>query len=186
MYLNNAFNCITQKVNKSANFTLADAFVCYDNTLPGTQKYASKPYQNPDLNHLPKIQHVSAANNTPTKTITNDKGFQPASPTKTITNDKGINPIWNPLDDVHKFKLSSKTSDIFGTTFPSKTPNSNKDNFHFKNKPKDVQVINKHVPEKPRSIDVFAKSAERQQSNNVALTNPNTFHGNKSDKSYGI
>ncbi len=89
--LNNAFNCITQKVNKSANFTLADAFVCYDNTLPGAQKYADKPYQNPDLNHLPKIQHVSAAYNPPTKTITNDKGFQQASPTKTITNDKGIN-----------------------------------------------------------------------------------------------
>jgi hypothetical protein len=166
--LNNAFNCITQKVNKSANFTLADAFVCYDNTLPGAQKYASKPYQNPDLNHLPKIQHVSAFNNTPTKTITKDNG---------------INPIWNPLDDVREFKLSSKTSDIFGTTSPSKTTNSSKDNFHFKNKPKDVQVINKHVPEKSHSIDVFAKSTERQQSNNAALTNPNTFHGNKSDKS---
>ncbi|HXS60948.1 MAG TPA: hypothetical protein VN703_09085 [Candidatus Sulfopaludibacter sp.] len=170
--LNNVFNCITQKVNKSANITLADAFVCYDNTLPGAQKYASKPFQNPDLNHLPRNPDL---NHLPK--------IQPVSSdtsTKTITNNKGIKSTWNPLDDVRKFKLTSKASDIFETK-SSEIPSSNKSNFHFKNNLKDIKLINKHTSEKTHNNDVFAKAAESQPIDNVAVTEPNTFHNSMND-----
>jgi hypothetical protein len=152
--LNNVFNCITQKVNKSANFTIVVAFVCYDNALPGAQKYASKPYQNPDLKHLPIIQPVSSD-----------------TTTKTIASDNGDKFLWNPLNDIGKLKSSSKI------------PNSDKVNIHFKTKLKDDKVMGNHEWKKPHVIDVFAKSTEKLQGESAANTDPNTFNSAKSDKS---
>ena len=59
------FNCISQKVNKNAKFSLSDAFVCYDSQLQGASKFANQPFQNPDLSNLNSIQPVS--DTTPTK-----------------------------------------------------------------------------------------------------------------------
>ncbi|MGN6821735.1 MAG: hypothetical protein ACTHJ7_03000 [Candidatus Nitrosocosmicus sp.] len=50
--LNNVFNCVTQKANERQNLSLSDAFVCYDHNLKGASKFASEPFQNPDLNNL--------------------------------------------------------------------------------------------------------------------------------------
>lgn len=74
--LNNVFNCITQKVNKSAKFTLADAFVCYDNILKGSLKYANQPFQNPDLSHLNNSKPFSTDT-----TTTKDSGTKSNSKT---------------------------------------------------------------------------------------------------------
>ena len=63
--LTDVLNCISQKVNKNAKFSLSDAFVCYDSQLKGASKFANQPYQNPDLSNLNSIQPVS--DTSPTK-----------------------------------------------------------------------------------------------------------------------
>ncbi len=78
--LNNVFNCITQKVNKSSKFTLADAFVCYDNILKGSLKYANQPFQNPDLSHLNSNKTFSTDT-----TTTKDSGAKSNSKTPNNT-----------------------------------------------------------------------------------------------------
>lgn len=63
--LTDVLNCISQKVNKNAKFSLSDAFVCYDSQLKGASKFADQPFQNPDLSNLNSIQPVS--DTSPTK-----------------------------------------------------------------------------------------------------------------------
>jgi hypothetical protein len=145
----------TKSKQEFSNFTLADAFVCYDNTLPGVQKYLSKPYQNPDLNHLTSIRPIS----------TN-------AHIKTVTTDKTVNSIlWNHLNDIskNKFPLITKTSaddNIYSSkpsVFPkdvkssSKALNDDKVHMHSKNKPKCDTTSSKHSS-KNHPEDGFLKS----------------------------
>jgi hypothetical protein len=93
--LTNVFNCISEKVNKNAKFSLSDAFVCYDSQLKGASKFEDQPFQNPDLSNLNKIQPVSDI--IPTKTSidkmmeTGSSNSPPSKPSidKTLGGDSG-------------------------------------------------------------------------------------------------
>jgi hypothetical protein len=134
--LTDVLNCISQKVNKNAKFSLSDAFVCYDSQLKGASKFADQPFQNPDLSNLNSIQPVSDA--TPTKassdkiwetrsssspsktlndkTVGGDNGMgdssSSSSPSKTLNSnigkDFGTKLNWNPFDEIGKSKSSLK------------------------------------------------------------------------------
>jgi hypothetical protein len=145
--LNNVFNCITQKVNKSKNITFADAFECYDNSLKGAQKNASQPYQNPNPNNLTKIRSVSA-------TITNSTN---PNVTKPIF---GANIANNP--NVTK-PIFGANKNVSGTIDSSQKNNTEIVNYQVVKTPKTDQVSSKHALKKPHGNDVFAKSAEKSQ-----------------------
>ena len=136
--LTDVLNCISQKVNKNAKFSLSDAFVCYDSQLKGASKFADQPFQNPDLSNLNSIQPVSdtsptkastdkmgenrSSSSSPSKTL-NDKTLggdsgmgssssSSSSPSKTLNSnigkDLGTKLNWNPFDEIGKTKSSLK------------------------------------------------------------------------------
>jgi hypothetical protein len=133
--LTNVFNCISQKVNKNAKFSLSDAFVCYDSQLKGASKFADQPFQNPDLSNLNRIQPVSdttptktsadkigetsSSSSSPSKTLNgktlggdSGMGSSSSSPSKTLNSnigkDLGTKLNWNPFDEIGKTKSSLK------------------------------------------------------------------------------
>ncbi len=135
--LNKVFNCITQKVNNSTKFKLADAFVCYDNVLKGSLKYASLPFQNPDLSHLNNTKTVSAVT--------------------TTAKDTGIN---SAAGKTHNADTATKS----GTKSADwKTPNRNQVNLHLANTLTDDKVTNLQALKQPHGIDIFLNLLETPQ-----------------------
>jgi hypothetical protein len=140
--LTDVLNCISQKVNKNAKFSLSDAFVCYDSQLKGASKFADQPFQNPDLSNLNNIQPVSdttptkassdkmreirSSSSSPSKTLNDttlggDSGMgssSSSSPSKTLNSkigkDLGTKLNWNPFDEIGKTKSSLKPKIIKG------------------------------------------------------------------------
>ena len=177
--LNNVFNCITQKVNKSSKFTLADAFVCYDNILKGSLKYANQPFQNPDLSHLNSSKPFSTDT-----TTTKDSGTKSTtwnshhgdSGTKSNSKTPKNTPV-----NLHVVKTSTGDS---GTKSNSKTPKNTPVNLHVVKALKDDQVSSSKASKQPHSIDIFLKLSEISHGDSgTKSTTWNSHHGDSGTKS---